>query len=51
MRRSEIQQGIATGIGEVGQEVTKTELENQKMDESTSDLQTFIRTGLSQRTW
>ena len=50
MRRSEIQQGIATGIGEVGQEVTKTELENQKTDESTSDLQTFIRTGLSQRT-
>ena len=47
MRRSEIQQGI----GEVGREVTKTELENQKTDESTSDLQTFIRTGLSQRTW
>ena len=47
---SEIQRGIATGIGEMGQEVTKTELENQKMDESTSDLQTFIRTRLSQRT-
>ena len=30
MRMSEIQQGIATGIGEIGQEVTKTELENQR---------------------
>ena len=50
MRRSEIQQGTATGIGQVGQKLKKTELENQKTDESTSDLQTFIRTGLSQRT-
>ena len=32
-------------------EVKKTELENQKTDESTSDLQTFIRYGLPQRTW
>ena len=31
-------------------EVTKTELENQKTDEFASDLQTFIRFGLLQRT-
>ena len=31
-------------------EVTKTGLENQKTDEFASDLQTFIRTGLLQRT-
>ena len=50
MRRSEIQQGTATGIGQVGQKIKQTELENQKTDKLAPDLQTFIRFGLLQRT-